>query len=228
MLERVPKIKCVTVKPENKKHKSFILKSVRANAARIKRFAAALEDRSSGIINYDGYRNLRKDLRLASRPPDDLVLFAGEVGSAWDGTPEEERKELRIPKNYASRRTTESALFSVSGSNLAIRRIALGRLVIRGKNSHQHGRILALLDELEKAKAELRGVRKKLKELGVVLDSIELNGGPVSYIIEDSDGIRTRMSFPDFKKAKNYMLTDAEQVNLEIAMRFCFGFSSVQ
>lgn len=225
MLERIPKIICVVNEPENKSHKKFIRKSVTVNTPCIKRFAVKIEQIfSSRVICYGDFRELREDLKIAT-PPDGFILFAEKVGSAWDETSEEKRRELELPKNYTSRRTTESSLFSLIGANAAIRRMALGRLIIKGKHRYLHGRILNLIEDLREAKEKSEEIKKKLEELGAVSDSIAFNGGPVSYVLKED---RVRMSFPDFKAAKFSMWADAELIETEIAKRFCFGFSPVQ
>lgn len=225
MLERVPKIICVIDKPENKSHRRFIRKAVTANTPSIKRFAVRIEQIfSSRIIGYGDFRDLREDLKVAA-PPDGFILFAEKVGSAWDETSEEKRRELGLPKNYTSRRTTESSLFSLSGANAAIRRMALGKLIIKGKHRYLHGRILNLIEDLREAKEKSGEIKKKLEELGAISDSITFNGGPVSYVLKEDS---VRMSFPDFEAAKVSMWADAESIETEIAKRFCFGFSPVQ
>ncbi len=227
MLERVPRIIKVTERKENGSCREFIHRSVARNEILLESFMkVAKENRPSKTIDYDVFRKLSGNLWI-DRPPEGWVYFAEEVGTAWDETPEVKRKELGIPKNYSSRRTTESALFSITGGSASIRRMALGRLVTKGKISYMHANILGLIGELKDAKGECEEINKKLAGLGVVAGSIELNGGPVSYVL-DEDGVKIKISFPDFKNAKAAMQADFEEIAFETARRLCFGFSPVQ
>ena len=230
MLERVPKIVQVIDRPKNIKHKKFIRKAVSANSRRIKRFAVKIEQKRQnfcpGIIDYGDFQELKENLQVEN-PPNGFFPFAEKIGLAWDETPQKEREELGIPELYASRKTTESALFSISGGSAAIRRMALSRLVIKGKYSLRHKMVLDLIKNLRKSKNG--EIKKKLEALDAIFDSIEFNGlsSPVSYALKEEES-KVRFRFPNFSEARAIMHSDVESIETEISKRMCFGFSSVQ